>query len=577
MFRKRKLKALVWIAIIMVAGMASRFCNNDTLSMDFDSRNASNGAFPVSTQSHHHTRRIKVFSTYSKRPNAVKQRQDIAMVNDSFEHVVLNKRQQRAFLESSSPICGDVAVRRFDRLLNSSQPHLASQVWSYCALYVNGGLILDSSSVLMVQLDALLQKHAIQNVSMGVLHDVQIFPNSMYGSFLYLPQPHSSISEGMLNLLVNSTIKHLHKRPLLLPQMLYNLVQKELVDDTIQSGYNQLQNWHFLEQKCIVNLLRSSRNVSRCVAVLLGLNGAAHITSHFLYRVYTSAVYPCSRIQYQCPVESGYCCHIYDRELAAIVATTRHSLLPSLMLPSWDRLVKPYNQSGTYDIEDLPFISTVREKQLPLLIAHRSFPSNTTSAYDILSKRNCLPSIDCIYCLRTAYEANACTVCRKNCTCYCKTMCKIQISPKPIGPTFRITPPVYRRDPTRLIPRIVHQTWFEAMDADKYPHTSRFVESFKQSGWEHRFYTDDAAAAFLTTHFPPEVKQAYDALLPGAFQADLFRYCVLLIHGGLYADVDILLESNLDAAIGPDVGFVAPIDCLVRSWRNEKTHMCADE
>ena len=46
----------------------------------------------------------------------------------------------------------------------------------------------------------------------------------------------------------------------------------------------------------------------------------------------------------------------------------------------------------------------------------------------------------------------------------------------------------------------------------------------------------------------------------GAFKADLFRYCVLLIRGGVYADMDVLLESNLDNAIANDVGFMTPID-----------------
>jgi hypothetical protein len=35
---------------------------------------------------------------------------------------------------------------------------------------------------------------------------------------------------------------------------------------------------------------------------------------------------------------------------------------------------------------------------------------------------------------------------------------------------------------------------------------------------------------------------------------------VLLIRGGVYADVDVLLESNLDEAIANDVGFMTPID-----------------
>lgn len=65
---------------------------------------------------------------------------------------------------------------------------------------------------------------------------------------------------------------------------------------------------------------------------------------------------------------------------------------------------------------------------------------------------------------------------------------------------------------------------------------------------------------FLSTHFPPEVRESYDALLPGAFKADLFRYCVLFIHGGVWADIDVLLESKLDMAIDDDVGFIVPLD-----------------
>jgi len=56
------------------------------------------------------------------------------------------------------------------------------------------------------------------------------------------------------------------------------------------------------------------------------------------------------------------------------------------------------------------------------------------------------------------------------------------------------------------------------------------------------------------------VKEAYDALIPGAFKADLFRYCVLFIYGGVYADIDVMLTSKLEMAIDDDVGFMVPLD-----------------
>jgi len=89
---------------------------------------------------------------------------------------------------------------------------------------------------------------------------------------------------------------------------------------------------------------------------------------------------------------------------------------------------------------------------------------------------------------------------------------------------------------------------------------SRLIESWKTSGWEYTFYDDNTAAEFLSLHFPPQVREAYDAILPGAFKADLFRYCVLLIKGGVYADMDVLLEANLDTIFAPDIGFMVPID-----------------
>jgi hypothetical protein len=89
---------------------------------------------------------------------------------------------------------------------------------------------------------------------------------------------------------------------------------------------------------------------------------------------------------------------------------------------------------------------------------------------------------------------------------------------------------------------------------------SRLIESWKRSGWEYHFWDDNSAAEFLSLHFPPEVREAYESIIPGAFKADLFRYCVLLIMGGIYADMDVMLESNLDAAVPADVGFMTPVD-----------------
>ena len=157
-------------------------------------------------------------------------------------------------------------------------------------------------------------------------------------------------------------------------------------------------------------------------------------------------------------------------------------------------------------------------------------------------------------------DGGDCVVCHDKCPCYCDALCKVRPPPKRLVAEWLVTTPRYRKNPERIIPRIIHQTWFEPVTKEKYPNMSRLIESFRKSGWEYEFYNDDKAAQFLSAHFPPPVREAYDALIPGAFKADLFRYCVLLIRGGLYADMDILLESNLDLSIPPDVGFLTSQD-----------------
>ena len=153
-----------------------------------------------------------------------------------------------------------------------------------------------------------------------------------------------------------------------------------------------------------------------------------------------------------------------------------------------------------------------------------------------------------------------CTLCAEVCPRYCEELCEISVKDKPVSKVLTVRAPRYRRDPDRLVPRIVHQTWFEAVTPAKYPNMSRLIESWRRSGWEYNFWDDASAAEFLSVHFPPEVREAYDAIIPGAFKADLFRYCVLLIKGEVYADMDVMLESNLDAAVPPDVGFMTPFD-----------------
>jgi hypothetical protein len=188
---------------------------------------------------------------------------------------------------------------------------------------------------------------------------------------------------------------------------------------------------------------------------------------------------------------------------------------------------------GGIPTTDMPFVATVRlavnntNNVRPGLATN--FPTHSADApnfFDILFENDCLPyRKECHRCLKDEANeasdpkelsiANACSKCQLECPCYCDILCKVRPPPKPITRTYAVQPPQYRKDPERLVPKIIHQTWFEPVEREKYPNMSRLIESWKKSGWEYYFYDDETAGEFLETHFPPEVREAYESITPG--------------------------------------------------------------
>lgn len=78
--------------------------------------------------------------------------------------------------------------------------------------------------------------------------------------------------------------------------------------------------------------------------------------------------------------------------------------------------------------------------------------------------------------------------------------------------------------------------------------------------WEYIFFNDTGADAFVEKYFQPWVLDAYQVLVPQAFKADFFRYCLVYLQGGLYVDIDVVLVFNgtLDALVAPEVGLYTP-------------------
>lgn len=450
---------------------------------------------------------LDVFLAYSDSPVARKKLKDFG-ANDGIRIVVSNSQEQMNYFELNK--CVDNALERYQAFVKKEQPHLAQELWKFCVLSHHGGLYVDAESPLLISVDEIRS----QNRNVAITSDY--FDNTIHGAILLLKDGH--IAQQMAKLLVDTPVSTLIASPLIVAQTLYQLIHDE---------NSSMSRWHLYKHSCVINAL-SGRKLS--------------------------SYSPTNRLAHYCPLDAGYCCQVLDSQ--TVVMMTKHPILPNQILP--ETLPLTYNPSSDGDEidEDLPYIATIQETTY----TRPKDSPKTPNFFDTLLQNNCLPSdLQCSMCLRDKKGAD-CKRCKDVCPCYCKTLCKVSVDQKFVSKKLTVSSPRFARDPTRLVPRIIHQTWFETVSPEKYPNMSRLIESFKQSGWEYKFYDDDSSRRLLKKHFPLEVLQAYDALKPGAFKADLFRYCVLLIYGGIYADMDVLLESNLDAAVGPDVGFMVPVD-----------------
>jgi mannosyltransferase OCH1-like enzyme len=97
-----------------------------------------------------------------------------------------------------------------------------------------------------------------------------------------------------------------------------------------------------------------------------------------------------------------------------------------------------------------------------------------------------------------------------------------------------------------MIPKIVMQTWKnhqlpEHWEAGQISVKKHLIDH----GWRHVFMTNEDNWHFVQTHFP-QYAQVYQNLPYDIQRADMIRYMWLYVHGGLYLDMDFLVNRPLE-------------------------------
>jgi len=93
-----------------------------------------------------------------------------------------------------------------------------------------------------------------------------------------------------------------------------------------------------------------------------------------------------------------------------------------------------------------------------------------------------------------------------------------------------------KKEYNNIIPLKIFQTW----------HTKNLPPKMKKTVYkninmhprfEYFLFDDNDCREFIKKHFTISVLNAFDSLIPGAYKADLWRYCVLFVNGGIYLDI----------------------------------------
>ena len=117
---------------------------------------------------------------------------------------------------------------------------------------------------------------------------------------------------------------------------------------------------------------------------------------------------------------------------------------------------------------------------------------------------------------------------------------------------------VYNDSPQK-IPRIIVQTnEYENVPTDMYNSIQTIIND--NPDYDYMYYDNISMRMFLVENYSDKVIDAFDKLIPGAYKADLFRYCFLYKFGGVYIDTGMISVKGLHYMIDPLDTFISAED-----------------
>lgn len=95
-----------------------------------------------------------------------------------------------------------------------------------------------------------------------------------------------------------------------------------------------------------------------------------------------------------------------------------------------------------------------------------------------------------------------------------------------------------------VIPLNIFQTWHRKdFLPEEMLNTINHIKNLNPK-FTYYLFDDKDCRKFIKNNFDSSVVEAFDCLIPGAYKADLWRYCVLYKKGGIYLDIKYRPYNN---------------------------------
>ena len=99
-----------------------------------------------------------------------------------------------------------------------------------------------------------------------------------------------------------------------------------------------------------------------------------------------------------------------------------------------------------------------------------------------------------------------------------------------------------------MIPKKIYQTWKTQKLPNKISKLHKNMLN-KNPNYDHIIYTDEQMNDFMNSNADKEIRELYWKMNHIVAKADIWRYTILYEKGGVYLDIDSIINKSLDGLI----------------------------